>query len=359
MSRARRFLGWPLRAGIDPRVQLVNARIQRGLDETRAALRAELADLDARMVQRVHEQDERTSHVVREQRDLLRDEILEHVSRQLGDLHLRFSELHGDWIDRAAQREALGSLSRAVGDLYEELARATPSDGSAANRALAMGGPAWKAGLAFTPAVPITFTGEGAEARDVNERILEIPYALQALKHQSKTATVLDLGGAFSTLALSLAALGHSVTVVDPLGYSLTHPNLHVVGAGFQELGDEIGQFDAALAVSTIGHLGLGGYGPDEGGEPDLDRRALGWLRERVRPEGLLIVTVPLGGARSETPTHRVYDAPGIRGLLEGWEIVDFSAGWADGRAHWRLGSPDGPGSDRGVALVTARRPAD
>src|SRR5207249_9786836 len=50
---------------------------------------------------------------------------------------------------------------------------------------------------------------------NVNERIVEIPYAFRALASIAQGAKVLDVGASESMVSLSLASLGYEVTAID------------------------------------------------------------------------------------------------------------------------------------------------
>ena len=65
------------------------------------------------------------------------------------------------------------------------------------------------------------------------------------------------MGGAESTIALSLSSLGYSVTVVDPRGYPVQHPGLRSMAVRLADLDAEDAGFDAAIAVSAVEHFGL------------------------------------------------------------------------------------------------------
>jgi 2-polyprenyl-3-methyl-5-hydroxy-6-metoxy-1,4-benzoquinol methylase len=138
----------------------------------------------------------------------------------------------------------------------------------------------------------------------VSEQVVEVPLVLRHLRPQD--TRVLDFGGFESLLPLSLAALGHRVTVLDQRPYPFTHPNLRAECRDiFGEL-DGLGrEFDAVVSISTIEHLGLGGYGDER--REDGDREGVERLWSLVRPGGRLLATVPAGQAAVHIG-YRVYD---------------------------------------------------
>lgn len=138
----------------------------------------------------------------------------------------------------------------------------------------------------------------------VSEQVVEVPLVLRHLRPEDMR--VLDFGGFESLLPLSLAALGHQVTVLDQRPYPFTHPNLHAVCRDiFGELNGVQGGFDAVVSISTIEHLGLGGYGDER--RADGDRLGVERLWSLVRPGGRLLASVP-AGAPAVHNGYRVYD---------------------------------------------------
>ena len=101
-------------------------------------------------------------------------------------------------------------------------------DGAVANlinHASGHRGFAAQAGLWFNPPVTVEL-GEGrARLAEVNERIVEMPFAFGALARLKPPARVLEIGSAESTFALSAASLGYQVTAVDLQPIPYAHPN--------------------------------------------------------------------------------------------------------------------------------------
>jgi Methyltransferase domain len=324
-----RALGWPLRRALDRRVQwgagLVDERVQGSLAEHRAALEQSLAEL-------------------RELVAGLRDHGLS-VERRV------------DSNERELLR-ILGSLhARVAGGGPEALAELGPDLAAFLNWNAGPRGYGAQGGLWFNPPVAVEYLAGAVAPLLVNERIVEQPFVLRALSGLASGASVLDVGGAESTLALSLSASGYAVTVVDPRGYPLEHPGLRSVAGRLDELDATEPGFDAAIAVSAVEHFGLSHYGGAQAGaagaEARADLEALESLRRLVAPGGLLVLTVPIG-TPSVDDFQRVYDARGVRELLEGWTLRELSAAWRQDRLTWVPGELDEPAGDSGVALAVA-----
>ena len=198
---------------------------------------------------------------------------------------------HVDRLNRAAEA-ALEEVDGAVANLV--------------NRANGHRGFAAQAGLWFNPPVTVEL-GEGrARLATVNERIVEVPFALQALARLTPPARVLDIGSAESTFSLSVASLGYEVTALDlqPLPYS--HPNLETVVGRLEDFDPGSERFDAAVLISTIEHFGLGAYG-EPAGEDGADRAAIARVGELLTDDGFLVLTTPYGPARVDA-LERTYD---------------------------------------------------
>jgi len=305
LGRIKRLLGWPLRRALDPRVEMT-----------------------------VHEIDARLGS-----QGLVRPTI-----------HDRLDDL-----DRTG-RDMLAGLGWRDGPAPgAELAQLDAPRAAFLNWAAGPDGYASQAGHWFNPPVPVHHAAGSVEVLLVNERIVEQPFVFAALAELPDGARILDVGGSESTVGLSLATLGHRVTVVDPREHPLRHPNLEHARCTLDELPEPAQPFHAAVALSAVEHFGLEHYGLDAVDER-LDLAALARMRALVAPGGLLVLTVPFD---EERPTvddfQRVYDEAGLGELLRGWDVRrSLRAGRID-RLTWQLGVPSA--ERHGVALVIARRP--
>lgn len=304
-ARLKRLLGWPLRRALDPRVAMTVHEIDARLgsdDLARPTVHDRLDDLD------------------RIGRDMLAG---------LG------------WRDVPAPGGALDGLDAARA---EYLNWATGPEGYAS-----------QGGVWFNPPVPVHHVAGGVEPLLVNERIVEQPFVFGALAALAPGARIIDVGGSESTVGLSLATLGHRVTVVDPRAYPLAHPNLVHAACRLDELPAPERRFDAAVVLSAVEHFGLEHYGL-AWSDPRADLAALARLRELVAPGGLLVLTVPFGAEASVDDFQRVYDEAGLAELLAGWQVRSSARAGRTDRLTWELGRPSQ--ERHGVALVVATAPA-
>lgn len=210
--------------------------------------------------------------------------------------------------------------------------------------------------LWFNQPVVIELGAGEARLSAVNERIVELPFAMSALARISPGARVLDIGSAESTLPLSLASLGYQVTAIDPRPLPYAHPNLTAVASRFEEYPVPEDPFAAAFLISTVEHIGLPAYGlPLYGdGEPGVgaDRELVIRLRDMLAPDGLLVLTTPYG-ARAVDELQRRYDDAALGALLEGWELVERRVVTRRDKLVW-MTETDGPSDQAGVVMVLA-----
>lgn len=303
MSALKRLLGWPLRRALDPRVHMT-----------------------------VHE-----------------------IDARLGSDGLARPTIHDrlDDLDRMGRDVLAGLGWRDVPQPGADLAQLDAPRAAYLNWATGPEGCAAQAGLWFNPPVAVHHEPGGVEVLLVNERIAEQPFVFGAIAREFErgAARILDVGGSESTVGLSLATLGHDVTVVDPRPHPLAHRNLTQAACRLDELPAPAEPFDAAVVLSAVEHFGLEHYGVG-GDDERLDLAALRRLRELVKPGGLLVLTVPFAARASVDDFQRVYDEPGLTELLEGWTVrTSLRVGRID-RLTWELGEPSR--ERHGVALVTA-----
>lgn len=313
-----RGLLWPLRRFFDPRFQGIAEQINVKHEDVVSRLDSSLAEIGA----------------------------LRHESRQRHAESIDLARALAELIREADRfREAMRTGS--VHDVDEEVARllnyAATHRGFAAQRSL------W-----FNPPLALRYSKGDVVLGETNERILEVPYVFRALAEVEPGAEILDVGATESPLAFSLASLAYRVTALDIRPYPLSHPSLQTVVASILDW-DYGGDFDAVVCLSTIEHIGLGGYG-EPSAETGSDLLAMQRMRELTKPGGLLVLTCPVGPA-SVDDFQRTYDEAGLRALLDGWEVEDLTLARRQDPTTWVL-AEDGFGTfeGTGVALVTARR---
>ena len=150
---------------------------------------------------------------------------------------------------------------------------------------------------------------------------------------------VLDFGCGASPLGLVGAMKGGEVTGLDLQRVSVPYqaPNLSFRQGDILDLDLGDPPFDLIINCSSIEHVGLAGrYGSKD--SPDGDLVAMQRLRSLLaRPEGTMLLTVPIGRDSVFPPLHRVYGKHRLQELLEGLEVTtkefwskkDRSNAWA------------------------------
>ena len=191
-----------------------------------------------------------------------------------------------------------------------------------------------------------------------NERVIEIPFAIRALK-LPRGSRVLDIGSRWSPLPLHLAALGYRTVATDLASFPLQGGGADFVCADLTRPPFKPESFDGAVMVSTLEHVGLGFY--EKGMDPEADVVLMRALRLVLKPEGLLILTVPFGRAGVGF-FQRSYDGQRLRRVTDGWI-------WEEARFHVRRGTSweettetiavreESVLQTHAVALVSLRRP--
>lgn len=220
-----------------------------------------------------------------------------------------------------------------------------------------------QAGLWFNPPFAVGLSAGNANALQVTERIVEVPFAMAALGRLKPGAAILDIGSAESTFPLSAASLGFHVTAIDPRPLPYSHPNLESHAVLLEAWDAPAGSFDAAFLISTIEHVGLGAYGERPYGGSEHGAGADAAFLERVRrllsPDALVVLTVPYG-TRAITELERIYDQGSLSELLSGFEILEQRVVVRTDSLVWEADREFEPG-DRAVIMVIAspKRGAD
>jgi hypothetical protein len=265
---------------------------------------------------------------------------------------------------RLLVRLAPAAADRVAGELVGvEAADLGPGVATLLNWAGGHTGPAGQAGVWFNPPVTVVHAPGSVRTNEVNERIVELPYAFGAVAHLPAGSLVLDFGAGESTVALSLAALGLEVIAADLRPHPFTHPNLTAAVGPIEAWEGPPRPLDAVLCISALEHVGLGAY-DEEPTEGDLDRTILSQLGRWLRPGGEVVFTAPYG--RWEvTSQQRVYDDEHLEALFAGWRVVDRRVCARTGPATWvavggegRPPAPDWGDGTRGVVLLRATPPA-
>jgi SAM-dependent methyltransferase len=133
----------------------------------------------------------------------------------------------------------------------------------------------------------------------------------------------LDFGCGPFWLGLLAARKGFSVTAIDlePVIWHYEHPSLRFLQGDILKSTLPSEHYDLIINCSSIEHVGLAGrYGVTES-RPDGDIEAMVILKNLVKPDKIMLLTIPVGRDHLFKPLHRVYGQDRLPKLLKGWEI--------------------------------------
>lgn len=339
VRRVARAILWPLRHVLDSRFADVNRRLASVSENTLAGVGVEFSRMKSEL-----------DHVVGGYA-INTLESVTFVGSQLRELQSEIQDVRED-MSRLVDEH----VRQAVSNRFAELTKGVPEDldrpaADMLNYAFGHTGFAAQTELWMNPPLSVEHGVGEVRLTSVNERIVEVPFALRAISPLAAGAKVLDFGSSENSLALSLASLGYEVTALDVRRYPFDHPQLTVVACPIGEWQAEPGSFDAALCVSTVEHVGLGWYGDPKMG--DGDREALDVIADALRPGGLLVLTVPYGEPGQDALQRR-YDRVNLDALLEGWELLERQIVERTDGTTWL---PVDESRTHAVALVVSRKP--
>jgi hypothetical protein len=172
----------------------------------------------------------------------------------------------------------------------------------------------------------------------------------------------LDFGCDGTYLSLIAARRGFQVVALDLERQAVPwqHPNRHFVQRDLLAARLADASFDLVVNCSSVEHVGLvGRYNVSEP-LPDGDLEAMRRLRSLMKPEGIQLLTIPVGRDSVFYPWHRVYGKARLPLLLDGYVVeqaefwrksldqgwtlceredaLEFNAGWDEKRKIYALG---------------------
>ena len=182
----------------------------------------------------------------------------------------------------------------------------------------------------------------------LDSHIVELPFAYAAAETLPTRAEVATLTADGGPLPIALASLGMRVSALAAAGLPTRHPNLTVMEESVERW-SPAHPLHAIFALSVVAGLGFDG----DKAVDDLDRQVVDLFRKWLRPDGLLVLSVPFGewsvGRRART-----YDERHLAELLADWDIRDRRTLERIDDHVWRLVEPGGAPSSAGMALVRA-----
>ncbi len=158
----------------------------------------------------------------------------------------------------------------------------------------------------------------------------------------------LDFGADVGFLSLAAAQRGHVVVALDRLALApaFHHERIEFLQADILDRPLHGQKFDQIINCSSVEHVGLAGrYGSTDRGDGDLEAMTI--MREALKPEGRMVMTVPVGQDLVCSPLHRIYGVDRLPGLLADYAVEEQQF-WqkSPGRSVWEQ-------TDRETALAT------
>jgi len=148
----------------------------------------------------------------------------------------------------------------------------------------------------------------------------------------------LDFGCGHNYLGLMASCRGYEVTAIDleEIVWPYSHPNLKFVQGDILRMNWEPCQFDLIINCSAIEHVGIKGrYGSRDARDGDLE--AMSKLHELLKPEGTMLLTIPIGEDAVISPYHRVYGPARLPLLLTNYHIYSEEFYVKDKNNCWQL----------------------
>jgi SAM-dependent methyltransferase len=153
----------------------------------------------------------------------------------------------------------------------------------------------------------------------------EIEWSYIASRMPAGSGSVLDFGAGHGNMSIHAVQKGYQVLALDleanPFRWS--HPNLKRIQGDLLKLDLPERSFDYILNCSTVEHVGLTGRYGVSVEETDGDLDAMRKLRNLLKRDGKIVMTVPCGQDAVIVPLHRVYGKKRLPQLLQGYEIEE------------------------------------
>lgn len=138
------------------------------------------------------------------------------------------------------------------------------------------------------------------------------------------TGNALDFGNGGGPLALIAAIKGYSTIALDIncVDWLYSHPLLQFKQGDILTTNFTLQSFDLIINCSTVEHVGITGRYNIKEECSDGDLEAMKRLRELLKPEGTMLLTIPVGLDAIFRPMTRIYGVVRLPKLLEGYQVL-------------------------------------
>jgi len=156
----------------------------------------------------------------------------------------------------------------------------------------------------------------------------------------------LDFGTGGGPLALLAAMKGYRVTGLDinEISWPYCHPSLTFTKGDILKIALPKNNFDLIINCSTVEHVGISGRYDVIDEIEDGDLKAMDRLKTFMKPNGIMLLTIPVGLDAIFRPMHRVYGTERLPKLLKGYKIIKEDFWVKNEKNNWIL-------SEKGEAL--------
>jgi len=165
----------------------------------------------------------------------------------------------------------------------------------------------------------------------------DIEWSWVAARIPSGNGKALDFGPGLSHLPLIAAQRGFDVVAVDldcvPRPYH--HPRLKFIENDILSVSFPDASFDLVISSSTVEHVGLAGRYGVSISRPDGDLEAMARLRQFMKADALMLMTIPVGQDAVFAPLCRVYGQRRLPLLLKGYTVEEQTFWVKDSKNDW------------------------
>jgi len=165
----------------------------------------------------------------------------------------------------------------------------------------------------------------------------DIEYSWVVANMPKGPGEALDFGCGPGWLGLSAAMRGFNTTGVDleDVTWFYKHPKLKFVQGDILKLDLPSNHFDLIINCSAIEHVGLAGRYSVIEARSDGDIEAMKVLKNILKTNGVMLLTIPVGQDKVFAPLHRIYGEKRLPVLLQGWEVVQKEYWVKDEENRW------------------------
>lgn len=134
----------------------------------------------------------------------------------------------------------------------------------------------------------------------------------------------LDFGPQNAYLGLMAAQAGYQTIAVDlqDIEWPYQHNNLRFIKGDILTLNFPLNSFELIINCSSVEHVGIAGRYNVAKTTPDGDMQTMQKFHTLLKPNGKMLLTLPVGKDAVFPPLHRVYGEKRLPRLLENYTVL-------------------------------------